>query len=103
MTSKRPSGAWNATPGLNQRAVHRCAPHSERGHSMMGTKARLFTPVPAVTLDELVPADHFYRHLERVLDLTFVRDLVRDCYAACGRPSVDPVVFFKIHTSHYPH
>jgi transposase len=63
---------------------------------MMGTKARVFTPVPAVTLDELVPADHFYRHLDRALDLTFVRDLARDCYAACGRPSVDPMVCFKL-------
>jgi transposase len=64
---------------------------------MMGTKARLFTPLPPVTLDELVPADHFYRHLDRVLDLAFVRDLVQDCYAAgTGRPSVDPEVFFKL-------
>ena len=64
---------------------------------MMGIKARVFTPVPAVSLDELVPADHFYRHLERVLDLCFVRDLVQDCYAAgIGRPSVDPVVFFRL-------
>ncbi len=63
---------------------------------MMGTKARRFTPVPAVSLDELVPADHFYRHLDRVLDLTFVRDLVHDCYAVNGRPSVDPVVFFRL-------
>lgn len=62
----------------------------------MGTKARLFTPVSVLSLDELVPADHFYRHLDRVLDLGFVRDLVRDDYAAKGRPSVDPVVFFRL-------
>ncbi|HEV2460904.1 MAG TPA: transposase, partial [Ktedonobacterales bacterium] len=63
----------------------------------MGTKARLFMPLPAVTLDELVPADHFYRYLDRVLDLAFVRDLVQDCYAVgLGRPSVDPVVFFRL-------
>jgi hypothetical protein len=43
---------------------------------MMGTKTRLFTPVSTVSLEELVPADHFYRHLDRVLDLSFVRDLV---------------------------
>jgi hypothetical protein len=49
---------------------------------MMGTKARLFTPVSALSLDELVPADHFYRHVDRVLDLAFVRDLVQDRYAA---------------------
>ncbi len=35
---------------------------------MMGSKARLFTPITAVSLDELVPANHFYRHLDRVVD-----------------------------------
>jgi transposase len=64
---------------------------------MMGTKARRFTPIPAVSLDELVPADHFYRHLNQALDLTVVRDLVQSWYAPGGRPSVDPVVFFKRH------
>jgi transposase len=64
---------------------------------MMGQKTRLFTPLPPVTIEELIPADHFYRHLDQVLDLTFVRDLVRDCYVAgIGRPSVDPVVFFRL-------
>ena len=64
---------------------------------MMGRKARIISPVAAVSLDELVPADHFYRHLDRVLDLSFVRDLVQDCYVAgLGRPSIDPVVFFKL-------
>jgi len=63
---------------------------------MMGFKPRVFTPLTAVSLDDLVPADHFYRHLERTLDLSFVRDLVRPCYAAGGRPSIDPIVFFKL-------
>src|SRR3954464_12099829 len=63
---------------------------------MMGTKARDFAPLPPVSLEELVPPGHFYRHLERSLDLGFVRDLVRDAYADIGRPSIDPVVFFKL-------
>jgi transposase len=63
---------------------------------MMGIKARVFRPLVNVSLEDLVPADHFYRCLERTLDLTFVRDLVRDRYAAGGRPSIDPVVFFKL-------
>jgi transposase len=63
---------------------------------MMGVKERAFVPLPPVSLEDLVPADHFYRHLERALDLAFVRDLVRDTYAAVGRPSIDPVVFFKL-------
>ena len=41
---------------------------------MIGRKARCFAPVPAVSLDELVPANHFYRHVERMLDLSFARD-----------------------------
>ena len=59
---------------------------------MMGIKARVFHPISNVSLEDLVPADHFYRHLDRTLDLTFVRDLVRDLYSAFGRPSIDPVV-----------
>src|SRR6266700_6122001 len=63
---------------------------------MMGTKTRIFTPITAVSLDELVPANHFYRRLDRVVDLSFVRDLVKETYAERGRPSIDPVVFFKL-------
>ena len=63
---------------------------------MMGKKDRVFAPGPRVALEELVPPDHFYRHLERTLDLGFVRELVRDAYADAGRPSIDPVIFFKL-------
>src|SRR5215208_6264392 len=62
----------------------------------MGRKERAFAPLPPVTLEDLVPREHFYRHLERSLDLAFVRDLVRETYADIGRPSLDPVVFFKL-------
>src|SRR4051794_25263935 len=62
---------------------------------MMGAKVRVFGPLPPVTLEELVAPDHFYRHLERTLDLGFVRDLVREAYADSGRPSIGRVVFFK--------
>jgi transposase len=63
---------------------------------MMGTKLRTFAPLPDLSLEELVPKDNFYRHLEETLDLSFVRNLVEDRYAPSGRPSVDPVVFFKL-------
>jgi transposase len=64
---------------------------------MMGRKDRTPTPISALTLEELVPADHFYRHLDRVLDLSFVHELVRGCYAeGVGRPSIDPVIFFRL-------
>ena len=56
---------------------------------------RLDEPI-AVSLEDLVPADHFYRHLEATLDLGFVRAWVTGCYAERGRPGIDPGVFFKL-------
>jgi transposase len=44
----------------------------------------------------LVPTDNLYRQLDTTLDLSFVRAWVKDCYAERGRPSVDPIVFFKL-------
>jgi transposase len=59
-------------------------------------KQRHFDRQLLVSLENLVPADNFYRHLDAKLDLSFIRDLVRDRYAACGRPSIDPIVFFRL-------
>src|SRR6188508_1914756 len=63
---------------------------------MMGIKLRAFAPLCNRSIEDLVPADNFYRHLEAKLDLGFVRDLVRATYKEWGRPSVDPKVFFKL-------
>ena len=62
---------------------------------MMGAKIRSFAHLgDDLSLEELFPQDNFYRRLEATLDLSFVRDLVRDCYACSRCPSVDPMVFF---------
>ena len=63
---------------------------------MMGLKIREFASLPDLSLEDLVPTDNFYRRLEEELDLSFVRDLVKDFYAPSGRPSIDPQVFFKL-------
>jgi transposase len=64
---------------------------------MMGVKQRFFAPIPNdVSLEDLVPRDNLYRRLEEKLDLSFVRELVRPLYAKGGRPSVDPVVIFRL-------
>src|SRR5829696_3953421 len=64
---------------------------------MMGIKEREFRPLPTnLSLEEFVPKDNFYRCLEERLDLSFVRELVADRYAAMGRTSIDPVVFFRL-------
>ena len=69
-----------------------------------GPRCRMVGQPKASRRDELflssreqrLPADNFYRQLEAKLDLSFVRDWVADKYAEGGRPSIDPVVFFKL-------
>ena len=48
------------------------------------------------TLEEIVPPDHEVRKLEAAIDWTFVYPLVKDLYSDMGRPSIDPVILFKM-------
>ncbi len=61
---------------------------------MIGQKSRACGTPVLVSLETLVPTDHFYRHLEKVLDLSFVRTFVQEKYKQGGRPSIDLVVFW---------
>jgi len=48
-------------------------------------------------LETLIPADHPLRRLNRVLDLSFVHDSVRERYCQDnGRPSIDPEVIIRL-------
>ena len=51
---------------------------------MMGAKERHFASLISASLEELVPQEHFYRHLEKSLDLAFVREFVHENYAFKG-------------------
>ena len=63
---------------------------------MLGPSKHRDLDRPAVvSLERLVPPDHFYRQLDAALDLSVVRSWVADCYADRGRPSIDPEVFFR--------
>lgn len=48
------------------------------------------------TINNLVPPDHMVRKLEKAVDWKFIYPLVKDLYSSEGRPSVDPVVLFKM-------
>lgn len=49
------------------------------------------------SLEEFVPADHRLRKLNRVLDLSFIHDTVRDRYCQDnGCPSIDPEVVLRL-------
>ena len=48
-------------------------------------------------MEDLVPKDHILRKIEKAIDFSFIYDLVKDKYSEdTGRPSIDPVVLFKI-------
>lgn len=54
------------------------------------------TALEMVTLDQLVPADHLLRKIDRVIDFSFIHDLTASLYCADnGRPPLDPTLMFK--------
>ncbi len=62
----------------------------------MGCKERRLNRHDGVCLEALVANDPFYRQLETAVDWSCVRERVQDRYCwRNGRPSLDPVVFFK--------
>ena len=49
------------------------------------------------TMEEIVPEDSLFRKIDKYIDFTFIYDEVKDLYCDNnGRPSIDPVVLFKI-------
>jgi len=49
------------------------------------------------TMEEIVPEDSLFRKIDKYIDFTFIYEEVKDLYCDNnGRPSVDPVVLFKI-------
>ena len=58
-----------------------------------------FQPELFVQIDyqALIPKHHILRHIDKVLDLSFVKPLTKKFYSDTqGRPSIDPEVFFRI-------
>jgi transposase len=50
----------------------------------------------SLTIEDLVPEEHFLRKLEAAVDFSFIYDEVRSLYSTNnGRPSTDPVVLVK--------
>jgi hypothetical protein len=67
---------------------------------MMGTKTyqeKMFyrqDPSDNFSLSERVPPDHFLRKVDKVVNLGFVRKLVKPYYSYTGQPSID--LLFKM-------
>jgi len=49
-----------------------------------------------ITMEDLVPEDHFLRNLESAVDFRFIYDEVWELYCPDnGKPGIDPVVLVK--------
>jgi transposase len=50
-----------------------------------------------VSIDSLVPEDHLLRKIDKTIDFGFITEKVKHLYCPDnGRPSVDPVILFKM-------
>ena len=50
-----------------------------------------------VSIETLMPKDHVLRKIDSAIDFTRIYDFVEELYCADnGRPSIDPVVLFKM-------
>ena len=64
---------------------------------MININKNIQSEILMTTMEELVPEDSLFRKVDKYIDFTFIYDLVKDKYCKNnGRPSVDPVVLFKI-------
>ncbi len=48
------------------------------------------------TIEEIVPQNHEVRKMEKCIDWSFIYPLVQNLYSDFGRPSIDPVILFKM-------
>ena len=50
-----------------------------------------------MTMEDMVPEESIFRKIDKYIDFTFIYEKVKDLYCSDnGRPSIDPVVLFKI-------
>ena len=64
---------------------------------MISINRNIQSEIIMTTMEELVPEESLYRKVDKYIDFTFIYDIVKDKYSEDnGRPSVDPVVLFKM-------
>ncbi len=64
---------------------------------MLNTQEKKTSQLQVICIDDLVPKNHLLRRIEKVIDWSFIYDLVKDKYSADkGRPSIDPITLIKM-------
>ena len=63
---------------------------------MMTRRDGIQQKISIVTLDALMPKDHYLRDVDRLVDFSFIYDLMTPLYSSVGAPSLDPVLVIKM-------
>ena len=64
---------------------------------MISINKSIQSEILMTTMEEIVPEDSLFRKIDKHIDFTFIYDEVKELYCENnGRPSIDPVVLFKI-------
>ena len=64
---------------------------------MISINKNVQSEILMTTMEDLIPEDSIFRKIDKYIDFTFIYDEVKDLYCKDnGRPSIDPVVLFKI-------
>lgn len=65
--------------------------------SMININKNIQSEILMTTMEELVPEESLFRKIDKYIDFTFIYEEVKGLYCENnGRPSIDPVVLFKI-------
>ena len=64
---------------------------------MISIKRNVQSEIVFMTMEEMEPEDSLFRKIDKYIDFTFIYEKVKGLYSEDnGRPSVDPVVLFKL-------
>ena len=63
---------------------------------MMGLQQRTESLFYYFRLDDQIPEGHLLRLIDRHVDLSFVRERLKNFYSSTGRPSIDPEVLVRL-------
>lgn len=63
---------------------------------MITSNNNIADEVIVATMESLVPSDHLLRKIDKHIKFQFIYDIVKPYYSNVGRPSIDPIILFKI-------
>jgi hypothetical protein len=63
---------------------------------MMGQQIRTESLFYYFRLEDQIPEDHLLRLIDQHIDLSFVRERLKNSYSGTSRPSIDPEVLLRL-------